>query len=115
LIIQVDTAMRGAEKQRHDFLSHALYDSLIPKDHFVHRLRELLDWSDLARELDDCYRSKGRASQPPEMLLRVVIAQYLHVLSDRQMEEAMMMNIASIAVNIKRMICLGAASLAPAA
>jgi transposase len=115
LIIQLDTVMRGAEKQQQDFLSHAIYDSLIPKDNFVRRLRVLLDFSDLARELDDCYRSKGRASKPPKMMLRVVIAQYLHVLSDRQMEEVMRMNIASTAANIKRMTSLGVAALAPAA
>jgi transposase len=87
-------AMRGTENSQQDFLSHVIYDSLIPKDHFVRRLRELLDWGELASELDDCYRSKGRASKPPEMMLRVVIAQYLHDLSDRQIEEAMTMNIA---------------------
>lgn len=86
--------MKGQEKQQGDFLSHAIYDSLIPKDHFVRRLRELLDWHDLSSELDDCYRHKGRASVPPEMMLRIAIAQHLHDLSDRQMEEAMTMNIA---------------------
>jgi IS5 family transposase len=86
--------MRGKENQQHDFLSHAIYDSLIPKDHFVRRLRGLLDWHDLSSELDDCYRHKGRASVPPEMMLRVVIAQHLYDLSDRQIEEQMTMNIA---------------------
>jgi len=86
--------MKGKEKQQGDFLSHAIYDSLIPHDHFVRRLKALLDWQDLASELDDCYRNKGRASVPPQMMLRVVIAQHLYDLSDRQMEEQMTMNIA---------------------
>lgn len=86
--------MRGRENSQDDFLSHAIYDSLIPSDHFVRKLKDLLDWQDLASVLDDCYRNKGRASVPPEMMLRIVIAQYLHDLSDRQMEEAMTMNMA---------------------
>jgi IS5 family transposase len=86
--------MRGREQQQNDFLSHAVYDSLIPPDHFVRRLRALLDWRELATELADCYRHRGRPSVPPEVMLRVVIAQYLYDYSDRQMEEALSFNIA---------------------
>jgi len=86
--------MKGKEDKQDDFLSHAIYDSLIPKDHIVRRLLALLDWHDLASELDDCYRHTGRASVPPEKMLRIVIAQQLWDLSDRQAEEAMTMNIA---------------------
>jgi len=86
--------MRGKEKRQGDFLSHAIYDSLIPPDHFLRRLRSLLDWEALAEEIRDCYRHRGRPSVPPEVMLRVVICQYLYDLSDRRMEEALTFNVA---------------------
>jgi IS5 family transposase len=86
--------MRGKEQQQGDFLSHAVYDSLIPADHFVRRLRMLLNWGALAAQLRDCYRHRGRPSVPPEVMLRIVICQYLYDLSDRQMEEALNFNVA---------------------
>jgi len=86
--------MRGKEKRQGDFLSHAVYDSLIPPDHFLRRLSALLDWEALATELRDCYRHRGRPSVPPEVMLRIVICQYLYDLSDRQMEDALSYNVA---------------------
>jgi IS5 family transposase len=86
--------MRGKEKRQGDFLSQAVYDSLIPADHFVRRLSALLDWEALATQLRDCYRHRGRPSVPPEGMLRVVLCQYLYDLSDRQMEEALNFNVA---------------------
>lgn len=79
--------MRGKEKQQDDLFSSTLYESRIPKDHFMRRLKGLLDWPALATELDDCYRSKGRTSIPPEIMLKIMILQYLYDLSDRQFEE----------------------------
>jgi IS5 family transposase len=79
--------MRGKEKQQDDLFSSSIYDARIPKDHFLRKLKDLLDWHALASELDDCYRSKGRASVPPEVMLKVMILQYLYDLSDRQFEE----------------------------
>jgi IS5 family transposase len=86
--------MRGKEKRQGDFLSHAIYEAKIPKDHMLRRLRALLDWESLAAQLRDCYRHRGRPSVPPEVMLRVVICQYLHDLSDRQMEAQLRYNLA---------------------
>ena len=85
--------MRGREKQQSDFLSHAVYDAMIPPGHLFRRLRALLDWGELAVELEDCYRHKGRASVPPEVMLRVMILQYLYDRSDRQVEEDLRLHI----------------------
>lgn len=79
--------MRGKEKQQDDLFSSGIYEARIPKDHFLRKLKDLLDWQDLASVLDDCYRSKGRASVPPEVMLKIMILQYLYDLSDRQFEE----------------------------
>lgn len=79
--------MRGKEKKQDDLFSSGIYETRIPKDHFLRRLKTLLDWHALAAELDDCYRHKGRASVPPEIMLKIMILQYLYDLSDRQMEE----------------------------
>lgn len=47
----------------------------------------MADWHALAGERDDCYRHKSRASIPPEVMLKIMILQYLYDLSDRQFEE----------------------------
>lgn len=86
--------MRGNENRQTDFLSHAVYDSLIPADHVMRRMRALVDWQALAAEIEDCYRHKGRPSVPPEMMLRIMILQYLDDVSDRQMESQMRYNLA---------------------
>lgn len=79
--------MKGKEKNQDDLFSTGIYEARIPKDHFLRRLKLLLDWHDLASELDDCYRNKGRASVPPEVMLKIMILQFLYNLSDRQFEE----------------------------
>ena len=40
--------MRGRENPQADFLSHIVYDAMIPADHLFRRLRALLDWEALA-------------------------------------------------------------------
>jgi len=79
--------MRGKEKAQDDLFTSSIYDARIPADHFLRRLKVLLDWHDLASELKDCYRHRGRPSVPPEVMLKIMILQYLYDLSDRQMEE----------------------------
>ena len=83
--------MRGKEKRQGDFISDSVY-SLIPKNHFFRRLRELLDWEALASELDDCYRDAGRPSVPPEVMLRIMLLQFLVDRSDRQIEDDLLMH-----------------------
>jgi len=85
--------MRGREKRQEDFVSHAVYSSLIPEDHILRRLRKLLHWRALAEELRDCYRHKGRPSVPPEVMLRIMVLQYLYDRSDRQVEEDLAMHV----------------------
>lgn len=79
--------MKGKEKNQDDLFSSGIYEARIPKDHFLRRLKVLLDWHDLASELNDCYRHKGRASVPPEIMIKIMILQFLFDLSDRQFEE----------------------------
>jgi len=94
LITHVVVLMRGKENSQGDFFSHRIYEMRIPREHILRRLKSLLNWSELAAELDDCYRHKGRPSVPPEMMLRIMICQYLYDVSDRQMENELRYNLA---------------------
>jgi len=85
--------VRGQQKRQKDFYSEAIYEPIIPKDHILRRLKDLLDWEALAGELHDCYRHKGRPSVPPEVMLRILILQYLYDRSDRQVEEDLRMHL----------------------
>jgi transposase len=86
--------MRGNENRQSDFLSHAVCNSLIPADLVMRRMRDIVDWPDLAAGIEDCYRHKGRPTVPPEMMLRIMILQFLDDVSDRQMEALMRYNLA---------------------
>jgi len=83
--------MRGREERQGDFISNSVF-SLIPKDYLFRRLRALLDWEALAAELDDCYQDAGRPSVPPEVMIRIMLLQFLVDRSDRQMEADLLMH-----------------------
>jgi len=83
--------MRGSEKRQGDFISEAVF-AMIPQNHRFRRLREILDWDELAKELSDCYEERGRPSIPPEVMLRICLLQFLEDRSDRQMEEDLLMH-----------------------
>ena len=83
--------MRGSEKRQGDFISEAVF-AMIPQNHRFRRLREILNWDELAKELSDCYEERGRPSIPPEVMLRICLLQFLEDRSDRQMEEDLLMH-----------------------
>jgi len=86
--------MRGRERKQGNFFAEGIYDPIIPKDHFLRRLKVALDWKGMAEQLRDCYRHKGRPSVPPEVMLKIMILQYLYDVSDRRMEEQLRYNLA---------------------
>jgi transposase len=89
---QEGRAMGGERFQRQDrgsFFRDMIYDRVVPADHFLHQLEELVPWDRFTRKLVRCYRGKARQGRPPydpAVLLKMLLVAYLYNLSERQTE-----------------------------
>ena len=72
-----------------------VYNNLIPKDHFLCKVNESVDFSFANKECADLYSpDMGRGvTNTPERMLRAEFVQYYYHLSDREMEEQAKYNI----------------------
>jgi len=67
-----------------------IYEKLVPKDHILYKINELVDFSFINEECRDLYsENMGRpVTNTPEMMFRSAIVQSLNNYSDREMESA---------------------------
>ena len=82
--------MRGAPDNQSSMFSYASLEDRIPKSHPIRKVKLIFDKA--LAEMDDVfeslYSSVGRASIPPEQLLRALLLQILYsIRSERQMVE----------------------------
>lgn len=71
------------------FFGHFLYEQKVPRDHFLRKLDEVIDWSRFTRRLLKYYRGKGEIGQTPydpALLLKMLLLSYLYNISERQVE-----------------------------
>lgn len=71
------------------FFGHFLYEQKVPKDHFLRKLDEVIDWSRFSRRLLKYYRGKaetGQAPYNPALMLKMLLLSYLYNISERQVE-----------------------------
>jgi len=61
------------------------YDPIIARhqDHLLVKMNTLIDWSFVEEEVADCYSVKGQHAYSPILMLKLLIIQKLHNLSDR--------------------------------
>jgi transposase, IS5 family len=73
-----------------------IYEKLVPKDHILYKINELVDFSFINEECRDLYsKNMGRpVTNTPEMMFRSAIVQSLNDYSDREMESEARFNIA---------------------
>lgn len=93
------------------FYGDFLYDTIVPKDHFLRKAKETIDWDRFTRKLLKNYKGKaevGRAPYNPSILLRMLFVSYLYNISERQTEESVNFNFP-----IKYFVGLGADEKAP--
>lgn len=77
------------------FYSTEIYGHLIPEDHFLRRLKEVVDLSFVNQLVSKLYSKKmGRPSWPPVLMVKALLLQYLYNISDESLEEALSMNLA---------------------
>lgn len=82
--------MRGEISPQEIMFSYRTFESRIPADHPIRKVRQVVDQAlkEIAPTFDEMYASVGRPSIPPEQLIRSMLLQILFTIrSDRQLVE----------------------------
>ena len=93
------------------FFGDYVYERVVPRDHFLVKLRQVIDWDAFNDLLLPAYlglAEQGRPPYPPVVLLKMLIIAYLYQFSERQVEEATRYNLA-----IKEFVGLAVDEAAP--
>jgi IS5 family transposase len=80
---------RYIETGNHSFYGDYLYDQIVPQDHFLRKLRQIIQWDYFTQKLIRLYKGEGVVGRPPfdpAMVLKVELLAYLYNLSERQVE-----------------------------
>lgn len=81
---------RFRDTGKDSFFGHFVYERVVPQDHFLRQLNELVDWEGISRELTRYYKggaNYGPTPYEPAMLLKMLLVSYLYHVSERQVEE----------------------------
>jgi transposase len=77
------------------FYGSYLYDRIVPIDHVLRKINQVVDFSFADEILKDRYNQAiGRPAEDPEFMLRLCLLQYLYGDSDRQVVENARLNLA---------------------
>ncbi|MGB8992679.1 MAG: IS1182 family transposase [Desulfobaccales bacterium] len=77
------------------FYGSYLYDRIVPVDHLLRKINQVVDFSFAGEILKDSYNpTTGRPAEDPEFMLRLCLLQYLYGDSDRQVVENACLNLA---------------------
>jgi IS5 family transposase len=71
------------------FFGEYLYDQIVPSDHFLRRLKQIIDWERFTSQLIKLYKGQGQYGRPPfdpALVLKMSLVAYLYNLSERQVE-----------------------------
>jgi len=85
--------MGGERFQQQDpgsFFGDFLYKQVVPADHFLCQLQQIVPWQRFTKMLVRFYLGKARQGRPPydpAVLLKMLLVAYLYNLSERQTEE----------------------------
>jgi IS5 family transposase len=72
------------------FFGDLVYTQIVPRDHFLVRLNEMIDWEVLIEVLLPTYKGlgeKGRPPYSPEVIFKMLLISHLYNISERQTEE----------------------------
>jgi transposase len=87
--------MLKPKSPQESFYGSYLYDRIVPIDHLVRKINQVVDFSFAGEVLKDRYNPDiGRPAEDPEFLLRLCLLQYLYGDSDRQVVENARLNLA---------------------
>ena len=81
---------------RGSFYGDYLYENIVPRDHFLRHMRELVPWQRYTYRLLKFYRGKGEVGRPlidPAVVLKMLPVSYLYGLSERAEEGVCSLNL----------------------
>lgn len=80
--------MLGKISGQLDIISQMMYDKLMPKKHLLIDIDKYVDFSFIYDEVKEYYSdTTGRNSKDPVVVFKMLLLEYLYVLSDRKVEE----------------------------
>lgn len=71
------------------FFGDFLYERAVPEDHFLRKLKDVVDWEVFTPKLVRLYRGRAKRGRPPYnpvVILKILVLSYLYDLSERQVE-----------------------------
>lgn len=87
--------MLKAKSAQESFYGSYLYDRIVPIDHILRKINQVVDFSFVNDLVKDKYTPDfGRPAEDPEFMLRLCLLQYLYGDSDRQVIENARINLA---------------------
>ena len=87
--------MLKPKSPQESFFGSYLYDRIVPADHLLRRINQVVDFSFIGQILQDRYNPDiGRPAENPEFMLRLCLLQYIYGDSDRQVVENARLNMA---------------------
>ena len=87
--------MLKPKSPQESFYGSYLYDRIVPIDHLLRKINQVVDFSFVGQILKDRYNPDiGRPAEDPEFMLRLCLLQYIYGDSDRQVVENARLNLA---------------------
>jgi len=87
--------MLKLKSPQESFYGSYLYDRIVPVDHLLRKINQVVDFSFVGKILQDRYNPDiGRPAADPEFMLRLCLLQYIYGDSDRQVVENARLNLA---------------------
>jgi transposase len=87
--------MLKPKSPQESFYGSYLYDRIVPDDHLLRKINQVVDFSFIGQILKDRYNPDiGRPAEDPEFMLRLCLLQYIYGDSDRQVVENARLNLA---------------------
>jgi IS5 family transposase len=87
--------MLKPKSPQESFFGSYLYDRIVPIDHLLRKINQVVDFSFVRELVKDRYTLElGRPAEDPEFMLRLCLLQYIYGDSDRQVVENARLNLA---------------------
>jgi len=87
--------MLKPKSPQESFYGSYLYDRIVPTDHLLRKINQVVDFSFVRKILADTYNAEiGRPAEDPEFMLKLCLLQYLYGDSDRSVVENATLNLA---------------------
>src|SRR4030065_2082408 len=82
---QWEVSILKPKSPQESFFGSYLYDRIVPVDHLLRKINQVVDFSFVGQVLNDRYHPDiGRPAEAPEFMLRLCLLQYIYGDSDRQ-------------------------------